>query len=228
MFKKSSPYSSKDLFSSPDDLLSGRSRALWLEESSWQNLFRKQVTMRLDESLFSCLYASGHGRPSSPVRILVAMMVIKEARGCSDAELYEDVRFNMAVRRALCLDNLSDPVPTESTYYLFRKHIVDYERETGINLLEEAFFQITREQAVEFDIRGNRVRMDSKLLGSNIAWLTRYELVHETLRLFLKNFSVDELKLLLSSGELELASPLKRKKGAVLFTVHRKKPSTAA
>jgi hypothetical protein len=26
--------------------------------------------------------------------------------------------------------------------------------------------------------------MDSKLLGSNIAWLSSYELIHETLRLF--------------------------------------------
>lgn len=30
--------------------------------------------------------------------------------------------------------------------------------------------------------------MDSKLLGSNIAWLNRYEIIHETLRLFYKQF----------------------------------------
>lgn len=27
--------------------------------------------------------------------------------------------------------------------------------------------------------------MDSKLIGSNIAWYTRYELIHETLHLFI-------------------------------------------
>lgn len=214
MFKKTSTHTQKDLFSSPDGLLAGRSLAMWLEESAWQNVFRKQVTMRLDESLFSCLYSSGQGRPASSIRVLVAMMVLKEARGCSDAELYEDVRFNMAVRRALCLDNLSDPVPTESTYYLLRKHIVDYEAETGVNLFEKAFAQITREQAVEFDIRGNRVRMDSKLLGSNIAWLTRYELVHETLRLFLDTFADAELAGLLSGVELDLALSVKTEKGS--------------
>jgi len=34
--------------------------------------------------------------------------------------------------------------------------------------------------------------MDSKLLGSNTAWLSRYELIHETLHLFYKQIKKSE------------------------------------
>ncbi len=35
--------------------------------------------------------------------------------------------------------------------------------------------------------------MDSKLLGSNIAWLSRYELIHETFRLFYGQVKQDSI-----------------------------------
>lgn len=50
----------------------------------------------------------------------------------------------------------------------------------------ECMQSITKSQMVEFNVSGKNIRMVSKLMGSNIAWYTRYELVHETLRLFIK------------------------------------------
>jgi hypothetical protein len=35
-------------------------------------------------------------------------------------------------------------------------------------------------------VSGKKIRMDSKLLGSNIAWLSRYELIHDTLAVFVE------------------------------------------
>jgi hypothetical protein len=40
------------------------------------------------------------------------------------------------------------------------------------------FTQITKSQILDYEIDGRKIRMDSKLLGSNIAWCSRYELVH--------------------------------------------------
>jgi hypothetical protein len=77
---------------------------------------------------------------------------------------------------------MDEEIPVESTYYLFRKRIVEYEEATGSNLLDEAFSAITKGQCLEFGVSGKRLRMDSKLLGSNIAWYTRYEIVHETIK----------------------------------------------
>lgn len=187
MFKKSAESIQQNLFTSGTSLYSGKSLKLYEDKLAWQNQFRKQVTMRINESLFSPLYCSNNGSPNASIRVLVAMMVLKEAQGLSDQKLFEDCRFNMLTRSALGLLNADDPVPTESTYYLFRKHVNDYAKAGNKNLFELSFADITKNQCAEFEVSGKRIRMDSKLLGSNIAWLSRYELIHETLHIFYKD-----------------------------------------
>lgn len=184
MFKKSSKSGQLNMFTSPKSLFSGNSLKMYEDEQAWHNQFRKQVTMRIDENIFRPLYCQDNGTPNAPVRVLVAMMVLKEAEGLSDQKIFENCRFNMLVRSAIGLYNADDSLPTESTYYLFRKRIQEYAKEKNENLFETAFAQITKGQCAEFEVSGKRIRMDSKLLGSNIAWLSRYELIHETLRLF--------------------------------------------
>lgn len=184
MFKKSSKSGQLNIFTSPKSLFSGNSLKMYEDAQSWHNQFRKQVTMRIDENIFRPLYCEDNGTPNAPVRILVSMMVLKEAEGLSDQKIFENCRFNLLVRSAIGLHNANDPLPTESTYYLFRKRIQDYAKENNENLFETAFAQITKDQCAEFEVSGKRIRMDSKLLGSNIAWLSRYELIHKTLQLF--------------------------------------------
>jgi hypothetical protein len=77
---------------------------------------------------------------------------------------------------------MNDSSPAESTYYLLRNRIVTHENETCENLIETAFAQVAKSQAMEFQINGSKIRMDSKLMDSNIVWLSRYELIHETIR----------------------------------------------
>ena len=198
MFKKSSESGQLNIFTSPKSLFSGNSLKMYENEQSWHNQFRNQVTMRIDEKIFRPLYCEDNGTPNAPVRVLVAMMVLKEADGLSDQKIFENCRFNLLVRSAIGLHNADDALPTESTYYLFRKRIQDYAKAKNENLFETAFAQITKGQCAEFEVSGKRIRMDSKLLGSNIAWLSRYELIHEALRLF-----YNEIK---QSGQLDKAT----------------------
>jgi len=66
---------------------------------------------------------------------------------------------------------------------MLRIRIVSHENETCEHLIEIAFTQVTKLQSIEFQINGSEIRMDNKLLNSNIAWYIRYELIHETFRL---------------------------------------------
>ena len=182
MYRRSSKNSQLDLFSRADSLLKGKALKVYNDAEKWHNQFRIQVTNRIDEDLFRPLFHEDFGAPNAPIRILIGMMILKEARGWSDAQLYEECNFNILVRSALGLLNMDDAVPVESTYYSLRSRIVKYEEETYENLIEKAFAQVTKSQAMEFQINGARIRMDSKLLGSNIAWYSRYELIHETVR----------------------------------------------
>lgn len=76
---------------------------------------------------------------------------------------------------------LDDKPLSLDTYYLFGRRLADYEQRTSINLMERCFEQITGEQMKLFKISDNSARMDSKLIGSNIAQYSRYELNHRTL-----------------------------------------------
>lgn len=186
MFKKTKTEKQLDLFSSSESYLRGKSRNYYNDSKAWHNIFRNQVYSRIDESLFRVLYSGGLGAPNASVRVMVSMMIIKEGMGWADGQLFEQCHFNLLVRSALGLFNMEDSIPSDSTYYEFRKKVVEYERSNGINLIEEAFSSVAKGQAMDFEVSGKQIRMDSKLMGSNIAWYSRFELVHESLRLFWK------------------------------------------
>jgi hypothetical protein len=192
MLKKSSKHIQLDIFSSPSSLFSGKVQTEYENPNAWHNLFCKEVTMRINEGIFSPLFSDGQGRPNASIRVLIGMMILKEADGLSDEKIFENCRYNLLYRSALGLINLNDNIPTESTYYLFRQKIAAYDKEKGKNLIEEVFTNTTKEQCIEFAVSGKKIRMDSKLLGSNIAWLSRYELIHNTLEKHYKQIKDDD------------------------------------
>ena len=123
MFRKSTSHTQGNLFSSVPSILDGKSLNQYNDTGGWHNQFRKLIVSRIDESIFSVLFSQKMGAPNSPVSQLVSMMILKEAFGWSDSQLFENCRFNLLVRSALGLFNLGDEIPADSTYYLFRKRI---------------------------------------------------------------------------------------------------------
>jgi len=66
MFKKSAESIQQNLFTSGTSLFSGKSQKLYEDKLAWHNQFRKQVTMRINESLFSPLYVQTMAVPMLP------------------------------------------------------------------------------------------------------------------------------------------------------------------
>ncbi|HBX49459.1 MAG: hypothetical protein A2275_02065 [Bacteroidetes bacterium RIFOXYA12_FULL_35_11] len=163
MFKKTQKEIQLGMFSSPTTLLSGRSKTLYEKKDAWHNLFRKEVTMRVDEEIFKDLFCPDNGSPNASIRVLVAMMILKDAQGISDEKLFEDCRFNILIRSALGLMNIDDQIPAVSTYYSLRKRIHEDAKAGNENRLTKVFSEITRQQSLEFNVSGKRIRMDSKL-----------------------------------------------------------------
>ena len=196
MFKKSSTNKQFGLFDSPSGLMCDRESREYDNPSSWHNKFYREVTCNIDEEVFRPLFAKERedkkdGRPTTSTRILIAMSILKEGSGCSDEALYENCRFNILYRRALGMVSLGEQCPSIDSYYTLRRRIARYEEETGVDLFEKCFKGITRKQALEYRISGKAIRMDSKLISSNIAWYSRYEIIHAT---FCKQVSESELK----------------------------------
>lgn len=184
MFKKTPKNPQIDLLSSARQHLDTRRLTLLNDPTGWHNSFYHEIFIHIDEEIFRPIYHERMGAPNAPVNRLVAMMILKDAMGLSDQRLFEACRFHLLFRQALGLANLNDPIPTESTYYSFRSEIEAYEREYEVDLFGKVFAGITADQVIRFSISGKQVRMDSKLIGSNIAFYSRFELVHATMMRF--------------------------------------------
>jgi hypothetical protein len=193
MFKKTDDSVQFNMFSDPKDLLNEKSRKKFSDPGAWHNLFRNHVLSGIEEDQFRPLFTQLMGAPNSSIKLLIGMMIIKESLQCSDKQLFEQCEFNLLVRSALGLKNIDDPLPAESTYYLLRKRIYTFNRQTGEDLFAKVFQGITSLQVKEFEVNGSRIRMDSKLIGSNIAWYTRYELIHQSIRQFYHDIPSDAL-----------------------------------
>jgi hypothetical protein len=203
MFRKSKNESQLDAFGNISSMLDSQAYKLYNDQGYWHNQFFERIVCRIDENIFSVLYHSKTGAPNSSIRILVGMMILKEAFGWSDSQLFEHCHFNMLVRRSLGLFNMNDPLPVNSTYYLLRKNLHEHQKETGEDLMGEVFAQITSGQIKDFEVNGRSIRMDSKLIGSNIALFSRYEIIHQTMFLFYKSLKATGELSRLSAGDLE-------------------------
>lgn len=202
MFKRSNKQPQLDAFTSVPMMLESSALKQYSDQGYWHNLFHDQIINRIDETIFSILFNSTTGAPNSPIRILIGMMILKESFGWSDSQLFEECRFNLLVRSALGLYNINDPLPVESTYYLLRKRIYDHQKQHDEDLMEKVFAQITNEQVKAFDVNGRNIRMDSKLIGSNIALFSRYEVIHHTLCMFVNSLD-NTKKSVISPTDLE-------------------------
>lgn len=151
-------------------------------EDSWAGDFYHEFFVRLDEKAFAVLYSSKFSRPNTPVNVLVGLEVLKAGFGWSDAEMYDNFCYNMQVRRALGYYDLSSGHFELRTMYNFRRRVTKHMQEKGENLLEQAFEQITDEQIVAFELKTNKLRMDSTMIASNIRAMTRLQLLVEVLQ----------------------------------------------
>ena len=211
MFRKSKKEQQLTIFSNYS-FLPVKSLKNFEDSNKWHNQFRIQITERIDEEIFRPLFCNDNGAPNSSIRLLIAMMILKEAQGWSESQLFENAQYNLLVRSALGLVNFDEPIPAESTYYLLRKRIVDRELADLGNLMEEVFASITKSQIMEFQINGNKIRLDSTLVGSNIAWYGRYTLIHETLRLAYTS-AKSQIESFLTTSEIEVLRQLSIESG---------------
>src|SRR5690554_1068994 len=187
MFKKTSANPQYDMFSTPSSQMGKREAKKYDDPAAWHNRFYANVTSQIDETIFAPLFKQGNmGAPNASIRVIIGMSIIKEGFGCSDEDLFDKCQFDLLVRKALGLVSLSDVSPSIDTYYLLRRRICEYENQYGVNLMEKSFEQLTGDQLSTFKISGKSVRMDSKLIGSNIAWYSRFEIIHNTFRGFIK------------------------------------------
>ena len=148
-------------------------------ENDWPGQFRHYVLPLVDEEQFSKLYHADNGRPNTPVRLLIGVLVLKEIFNLTDEEalgrLAFDLRWHVALERAL-----GDAPCCQKTLHNFRVALEKHD------LAKAQFRELTGKMIEALGLSVEKQRLDSTHILSNIARLNRLGLFCETIRVFLK------------------------------------------
>lgn len=150
--------------------------------ASWAHSFRQELFARIPEKLFAPLFSEVESRPNAPINIILGGEILKAGFGWTDEELVDHLEFDLLTRHALGLDEVGQEAPTMRTFYNLRRRVREHAQATGQNLYSNVFASITDEQIAKFAVKTNWQRMDSTQLLSNIALMSRLELVIATLQ----------------------------------------------
>jgi Transposase DDE domain/Transposase domain (DUF772) len=179
MFRKNKRHFQLPLTSNVDELPPKLRKRL---DSSWSGVFYREFFSRLDETPFAILYADCPSRPNIPVNVLVGLEYLKAGNGWTDEEMFDEFGYNSQVRYALGFRQLGDGDFEPRTLYYFRERLSRYMQETGINLLDQAFEQVTDQQITAYHLKTGKQRMDSTQIASNIRSMSRLQLLVEVLQ----------------------------------------------
>jgi hypothetical protein len=215
MFQKNDRHLQQSFFNSINELPEKLQKRL---KNSWSGAFYDEVFIRISEDPYAVLYADVPSRPNVPVNILVGLEILKAGNGWSDEELYDNVCYNVQVRHALGLHNLGEAYFGMRTIYVFRHRLVKHMQQTGENLFEQTFEQITTEQLAKFSLKTNHQRIDSTQIASNIREMSRLQLLVEVLQRVHRMLSEAEQ----SHWETEFAPYLKGTSGQYTYRLKGK------
>ena len=136
-------------------------------ENSWAGVFYREFFCRLKEEPFSVLYADCPSRPNVAVNTLVGLEYLKARNGWTDEEMYDAFCYDVQVRYALGYRQLGEGDFDLRTLYHFRARLSRYMQKEGLNLLDQAFEQVTGEQLKAFKLKTcNRHRFIRRTNGT--------------------------------------------------------------
>lgn len=179
MFKENNRHLQQPLFSTINSLPDKQQKRL---KASWAGTFYEDIFARIEEKDFEILYSDQPSRPNIPVNVLVGLEILKAGFDWTDREMYESFCYNIQVRYALGYHNLEEGHFEIRTTYNFRERLTAHMQETGENLFEACFENITDEQMKAYALKSGTQRTDSKQIASNIRRMTRLQLLIEVLQ----------------------------------------------
>ena len=189
MFKKNEKLKQCDLFGFSTLLSPKKYKKL---EQSEEMAFFHHVFSRIDETIFEPLYSKKKSRPNAPCNVMIGALLLKERYGWTYKQMLDHIDFDIKTRVALGLNDIASTPFTEPTIFDFQNRIARYKKETGIDLIEVLFDQLTLEQMKRFKVNANIQRSDSFLVSSNIQSYSRIQLLVEVIIRFYRRLSSED------------------------------------
>jgi hypothetical protein len=134
------------------------------EEYSFYELIFRQI----DEEKFAGLYSDNGSRPNAAVNVMISAIILAHRNGWTIQEMLKQIDFNLLTRTALGLNQMDDAAFCEATFFNFQNRLLKHFVETGENLLETVFDELTGEQLKQLKVKTDIQRSDSFMAMSNI------------------------------------------------------------
>jgi hypothetical protein len=159
-------------------------------ESSWANLFKKEVLPILfrNEDQYAMLYGKT-GRPNFSVARILGLCLLQEFNDLSDQQALDAFSFDIRWRYALDVSDEED--------YLSRRSLVEFRRRLAakdpeMKLVRNVFDNIRDRAIKKLDISTSDQRVDSTHVISNIQTRGRLALFSNTIDFFLRSLNEDQ------------------------------------
>ena len=184
-----------------DNLYNLSDREMRILRESWAEGFANHIFPNFVEEPFSVLFSENDAsKPNVPVNIILGLFMLKEQFDLTDEEMMHQLLFNTQFQYALHTSSFKEQPINDNTFRRFRNRVSEYEEQSGIDLIKEAFKTLKDKIAGIMGIDPSLKRVDSLMISSGSRRLSRLNIMNETLRL-----AAQELK---KSGN---ASPLSEK-----------------
>lgn len=167
-----------ELFSFENELNKKQRDLLKGSKEKW---FYHLIFRGINEMDFRALYSAKASRPNAPVNILVSALILKELKSLSYDELMESVMFDLRFKIALGLSDIGEVPFSRATLFNFQNRLLEYQQQTGLNLIERVFDNLSAEQIKKLSVKADIQRSDSTLVSSNIKKYSRLQLLIEVL-----------------------------------------------
>jgi hypothetical protein len=152
-----------------------------LLDSSKEKWFYYLILRNIKKTDFKTLYSDKASRPNAPVNILVSALILKELKGISYDELMESVMFDLRFKTALGPADIGEVPFSRATLFNFQNRLLEYQQQTGLNLIEQVFDNLSAGQLKKLSVKADIQRSDSTLVFSNIKKYFRLQLLIEVL-----------------------------------------------
>ncbi len=147
-------------------------------DQGWQGIFRRSLLAVMPVDELAQEFSADKGRPTKELYSMAGLVVIAEMRGWTSQEAADAFMFDLSVQYAL---NVGHHAVELSYRSVERYQRLFRERE----LAQGVFEQVTRTLAEELQIEVDKQRLDSTHLFSDMAMLSRTQLMAVCIRRFL-------------------------------------------
>jgi hypothetical protein len=149
-------------------------------DQTWAPIFRARVIPLIDETAFAHFYCPDNGRPNSPIRDVVSVLLLKEWFDLTDEEALGSLEYDLRWHVALGIEPSSAHL-CQKTLHNFRVHLEEDEMACVL------FIMLTDGLRGELaEVSTAKQRLDSTHIRSHFARLSRLGVFCETLRVQLR------------------------------------------